>query len=115
MQFSSEKRRSIDEMTNISFNYETTNNNTTDSTLNSLNMHNGGNSLLNQSGDNNNNNNKNGDDDDDDGDHDDDEEVLFDELAILCSGQFRAGKEILIVEIFFISNLNFNNIYNLKY
>ena len=75
---SSENRRSIDEMTNISFNYESNNNNTTDSTLNSLSLaHNS----MNQSGDLGGGGEKN-----------EDEEVLFDELAMLCSGQFKPSE-----------------------
>ena len=73
------QRRSLDELTNISFNYETasnhtntnTNHHTPNTTTTSTNQNSTGKSS-NKSSDNTLN-----------------DEVLFDELAMLCSGQFR--------------------------
>jgi hypothetical protein len=71
-----DKRRSLEELGNISFNYEANHTNNTDTTVNSATL------SLNQSGGNNPQN-----------EDEQDQENVFDELAMLCSGQFRQCNE----------------------
>ncbi len=84
------KRASLDEITNISFNYETTQqqqaNNTNNSFKDNKNISATNLTLLNQSDD----------------AHSGVEEIVFDELAMLCSGQFKQGNfTLLIILVFF--------------